>query len=264
MKQQDNQVTAIIVARGGSKRLLRKNVLPFCGLPLVEWSILQAVCSRYIGAENTYLTTDDDEIASIGKKHNLNIIWRPDWENPDKLSAAFVVHHAIHEIRKERECDTIIDIMPTCPMRLPDDMDRAIIRYSEFRKLYPGCGELIWTIPQPEFHIRKYLDDHQMMIYLFNKGGYFSQAGNWSNVSSADYYLNTHQIVNDEDVQRNDIWMEPGKIGRAIYYINGKWFQRFDIDNQEDFGFCELLMERYVLKGRDAQLYWDYKERHNG
>ena len=92
MKQQDNQVTAIIVARGGSKRLLRKNVLPFCGLPLVEWSILQAVCSHHIGAENTYLTTDDDEIAAIGEKHNLNIIWRPDWENPDKLSAAFVVH----------------------------------------------------------------------------------------------------------------------------------------------------------------------------
>jgi len=50
---------AIIAARKGSKRLKNKNIKPFCGVPLVVWSIVQAQCSKLI--DRVYLSTDGDE-----------------------------------------------------------------------------------------------------------------------------------------------------------------------------------------------------------
>jgi pseudaminic acid cytidylyltransferase len=54
---------AIIPARGGSKRLPRKNIRMFCGKPLVAWSIIQALNSYFI--DDVYVSTDDQEIAEI-------------------------------------------------------------------------------------------------------------------------------------------------------------------------------------------------------
>ena len=55
----------IIPARGGSKGLPRKNVLPLCGRPLLAWNVLAAV--EACGAGNVYVTTDDSEIAAVGE-----------------------------------------------------------------------------------------------------------------------------------------------------------------------------------------------------
>ena len=254
------QPVAIIIARGGSKRLPRKNVLPFCGKPLVEWSIIQACCSHSLGPENTYLSTDDDEIAAIGEKHNIHIIRRPEREDADELAATFWIRHADKEIRKEREIDTHLHILPTCPMRLSDDMDRIITRYEELRAKYPDCREVIWTVPKQEISIKKAMDEDRMMLYLADWTGCFSMAGNWANINDVDYYCNSFLTVKDSEVHDSAHWMEPGGYGRMMYYIEGQWFQQFDIDDQADFDFCELLMERYVLKGRGAQIYWDYKD----
>ena len=53
-------IACIIPARGGSKRVPRKNVMEFCGKPLIAWSIEQAKASQYI--KDVYVSSDDDEI----------------------------------------------------------------------------------------------------------------------------------------------------------------------------------------------------------
>ncbi len=57
---------AIIPARGGSKRLPRKNVLDLSGKPLIAWSIESGLKSKYI--DKVIVTSDDDEILSISKR----------------------------------------------------------------------------------------------------------------------------------------------------------------------------------------------------
>ena len=57
---------AIIPARGGSKRLPRKNVLELCGKPLIAWSIEAALKSKYL--DKVIVSSDDEEILNISKK----------------------------------------------------------------------------------------------------------------------------------------------------------------------------------------------------
>ena len=65
------KVLAIIPARGGSKRLPRKNILPLGGKPLIGWSIEAAKQSKYI--DEVFVSTDDQEIADIVSSIGINI-----------------------------------------------------------------------------------------------------------------------------------------------------------------------------------------------
>ena len=251
-------IVAIIAARGGSKRLLRKNVLLFCGKPLVEWSIIQACCSHSLGPDNTYLSTDDDEIAEIGKRHKIHIIRRPDWKNPDELSAGVVFKHAIEEIRGKKPFKAHVNILPTSPIRLPYDLDRIIKRYTELKKIYPDCREVDWTIPQREIVVHKYIDNARMIFWLFNKLGYFGQQGVAAHINEPDHYIESTTAILDGDMDNTNAWMEPGKAGRMMYYIQGQWFQQFEIDDKDSFELCEIMMERYILKGKGAEVYEEY------
>ena len=76
------QVDAIIPARGGSKRIPRKNLIDICGLPLVAWSIIQARTAKQIG--RVWVTTDDDEIAEVAIHFGASVIRRPEWMMDDK------------------------------------------------------------------------------------------------------------------------------------------------------------------------------------
>ena len=65
---------AIIPARGGSKRLPRKNLLDLCGKPLIAWSIEAALKSKYIS--KVIVSSDDEEILNIAKEYKADFIKR--------------------------------------------------------------------------------------------------------------------------------------------------------------------------------------------
>ena len=65
------KITAIIPARGGSKRLPRKNIFPIWGKPLLSWSIQAAQKSKLI--TDVWVTTEDKEIASIAARSGASI-----------------------------------------------------------------------------------------------------------------------------------------------------------------------------------------------
>ena len=106
---------AIIPARGGSKRLPKKNVRPFCGLPLVAWSIIQAKSSHLV--DQVYLTTDDDEIAEIGAAYGAEIIRRPYWADAHLVSAGRAQRHAARVIKEQwgDAFDAEMHMLPTSP-----------------------------------------------------------------------------------------------------------------------------------------------------
>ena len=127
------KTVCIITARGGSKRLYRKNVKLFCGKPLVEWSIIQARASHLL--IGIWLSTDDEEIAEIGSRHGINIIRRPDWDDPDLLSVNVPIKHALEEIEKQGiDYDSVIDLLPTQVCKRPDNLDKMILRYAELKR----------------------------------------------------------------------------------------------------------------------------------
>lgn len=70
-----NDILAVIPARGGSKRIPRKNVRPFCGRPLICWTIETALVSSHLS--DIVVNTDDDEIQSIAEEMGVTVHRRP-------------------------------------------------------------------------------------------------------------------------------------------------------------------------------------------
>ena len=112
---------AIIPARGGSKRLPRKNILSLAGKPLIAWSIEAALATKYI--DDVIVTSDDDEILSIAQKFGANIIKR----SPELSSDTATTFDAIqHTILKSKSYDYVVLLQPTSPLRKSKHIKEAI------------------------------------------------------------------------------------------------------------------------------------------
>lgn len=85
---------AVIPARGGSKRIPRKNIKPFCGLPMIAWSIKAALQSRCF--DRIIVSTDDAEIAQVAQAHGAEVPFvRPSELSDDHTGTIPVIAHAI-------------------------------------------------------------------------------------------------------------------------------------------------------------------------
>lgn len=90
---------AIIPARGGSKRIARKNIKPFHGLPIIAYSIRTALASGLF--KRVIVTTDDDEIAEIARLHGAETpFMRPQALSNDYAGTMEVVQHALGELAR--------------------------------------------------------------------------------------------------------------------------------------------------------------------
>ncbi|MEN4045781.1 acylneuraminate cytidylyltransferase family protein [Sulfurimonas sp. NWX367] len=118
----DKTFLAIIPARGGSKRLPRKNVLDLAGKPLISWSIEAAKQSKYI--DEVVVSSDDDEVLNIAKEQNASIMKRPVKLATDTATTFEVVEHLIKNF--EKQYTYIILLQPTSPLRKSEDIDKAI------------------------------------------------------------------------------------------------------------------------------------------
>ncbi|NQY86539.1 MAG: pseudaminic acid cytidylyltransferase [Colwellia sp.] len=88
---------AIIPARGGSKRIPRKNIKKFCGKPIIAYSIEAAINAGCF--ERIIVSTDDSEIAAIAKQYGAEVPFtRPDKISDDYASTLDVIAHAITEL----------------------------------------------------------------------------------------------------------------------------------------------------------------------
>ena len=112
---------AIIPARGGSKRLPRKNVLDLNGKPLIAYSIEAGLDSSYI--DKVVVTSDDDEILTISKKYGAVTINRPNELASDTATTFDAIKHAVDNYEKY---DYIVLLQPTSPLRDGDHIDKAI------------------------------------------------------------------------------------------------------------------------------------------
>jgi CMP-N,N'-diacetyllegionaminic acid synthase len=123
---QDKTILALIPARGGSKGLPRKNILPLLGKPLIAWTIEQALASQYL--DKVIVSTDDEEIARIAKDYGAEVPFlRPAALATDTATSVEVVYHAL-AFFKERGMvfDYLALLEPTSPLRAEGDIDNSI------------------------------------------------------------------------------------------------------------------------------------------
>lgn len=119
------RVTALIPARGGSKRLPRKNIKLLVDKPLIAWSIETAKASKYI--DRVVVSTDDEEIKRISEQYGAEVPFlRPEYLSNDQASSFDVVKHAIDFLTLSRSNELIVLLQPTSPLRLASEIDTAL------------------------------------------------------------------------------------------------------------------------------------------
>lgn len=118
----NGEVLALVVARGGSKGILRKNLVPLGGRPLLAWSLDAALRART--CDRVVVSTEDAEIAEVARCFGAHeIVARPAALARDDTPTMPVVMHAIAELQWT---DIVVLLQPTSPLRTAEDVDACV------------------------------------------------------------------------------------------------------------------------------------------
>jgi len=237
MKEKDVKILGIIPARGGSKGIPRKNIIPICGKPLIQYTIEVVAKSKMIDA--SIISTDDVEIAEVAKKLGADVPFlRPkDLARDDSPDIDFLVH-AVSWLEKNRgwDPDIVVLLQPTMPFRTVEDVD-AVLKFMVEQK----CDS-VRTISVP--HITPY-----KMWFLED-----IKSGKISPVLKTKYY---DSLLTDVPRQKlRTVYWQPGVAiaTRTEFIKKGRVFgpdirgfiidpeHCFDIDEPLDLKIAELLM----------------------
>jgi N-acylneuraminate cytidylyltransferase len=117
---------AVIPARGGSKRIPRKNIKPFGGLPMIAWSIRAAIQSQCF--DRIIVSTEDTEIAAVAKEHGAEVPFvRPANLSEDDTSTIPVIAHAIDWQGQHDQSPTqVCCLYATAPFVQAADLQRGL------------------------------------------------------------------------------------------------------------------------------------------
>jgi CMP-N,N'-diacetyllegionaminic acid synthase len=122
-----HRILGIIPARGGSKRIPRKNLYPLAGKPLIAYAIEAASSSRLL--TRTIVSTDDAEIRRTAEAFGGDVPFlRPPELSGDQCPSVDFVTHALGELRDSSasEFDYVCIVEPTAPLRTTEDIDAAL------------------------------------------------------------------------------------------------------------------------------------------
>lgn len=121
-------IVALIPARGGSKRLPKKNIKIFHGKPLIFYSIAGAMNAGYFNG--VYVSTEDSEIKKISMKFGAKIIDRPSELAEDNTTSIDVILHALEYFKQNSiKCDVLTLLQPTSPLRESKHIKNALDIY---------------------------------------------------------------------------------------------------------------------------------------
>jgi N-acylneuraminate cytidylyltransferase len=121
-----NHAIAVIPARGGSKRIPRKNIKDFCGKPMIAWSIEAAKASGLF--EHIIVSTDDAEIAAVAKQWGAEVPFvRPAELSNDHAGTTEVIAHATQwALDQDFNVKAVCCIYATAPFVQVDDLKRGL------------------------------------------------------------------------------------------------------------------------------------------
>jgi len=121
------EVLAIILARGGSKGIPRKNIRPFAGYPLIAYSIAAGLQAEMV--TRVIVSTDDEEIAEVARGYGAETPFlRPAELAGDRSLDLPVFQHALMWLAEKEDYhpEAVVHLRPTTPIRPPDLVDRAV------------------------------------------------------------------------------------------------------------------------------------------
>ncbi|MCS4049228.1 cytidylyltransferase domain-containing protein [Salinibacter ruber] len=138
-------VLGVILARGGSKGLPRKNIRQLGGKPLIGWTIEAGQGSECI--DRLILSSDNEEIIRIAERNGCEVPFqRPDELAQDETKSIDALLHAVDQVPFH---DYVVLLQPTSPLRTARDIDDTVAMCHEMGA--PSCVTLVETSKPPEW-----------------------------------------------------------------------------------------------------------------
>ncbi|MCH8956834.1 acylneuraminate cytidylyltransferase family protein, partial [candidate division KSB1 bacterium] len=228
----NKKIIAVIPARGGSKGIEKKNIRSFAGKPLIAHTIEQAMASRSV--QRIFVSTDDDEIASISKKCGAEIVWRPSGISSDTASSESALLHAVNELeeREQFSPDLVIFLQCTSPLRKSGDIDAAVQKFVEEK-----ADSLLSVSKSHQFFWEERGGAARPVNYDYKKRPRRQDFGQ-QYVENGSIYICKSRILKEHKNRLGD---------KIAMYEMEKW-QAFEIDDAEDFKLCEWLFQQHFKK----------------
>ncbi|MBO8157764.1 MAG: acylneuraminate cytidylyltransferase family protein [Bacillaceae bacterium] len=220
---------AIIPARGGSKGLKRKNLLPLNGIPLIEYTIKSALkCSEI---HRVIVSTEDREIANVAIQSGAEVPFlRPHHLATDEATTIDVLVHVIQEMDKEDQFDNIVLLQPTSPLRNEKHISEALQLFQDKGRNPVVSVCEAFTHP----NICKKISDGKLVNYVkYDKNLTRRQDFEAVYQLNGAIYITTRDMI----LYKNKLYDEI-----AYPYIMDKQFS-VDIDDQLDFKLAEIILK---------------------
>lgn len=217
-----NKTIAIIPARGGSKRLPGKNILPLGGKPLIAHSIEFAKNHSFI--DEVYVSTDDAEIKKIALEYGANVVDRPISISGDYEPTITALQHVLEVVGSVVE--NVILLQATNPLRPKKLLEEAFSIFKDNK-----CDSL-FTVSRDEHKLGKIQDN---IFVPFNY-----KIGQRSQDLEPLYFENGLLYIAKANLIQQGILMYKNSFPMEVNHP----FANVDIDTQEDFNYAEYLYNK--------------------
>ena len=218
------KMIAVIPARGGSKRIPKKNIKDFCGKPIIAYSIEAALESKVF--DEVMVSTDSEEIAEVAREYGANVPFMRSEKNADDYATTNdVLKEVLMEYEKRgQHFDVVVCIYPTAPFVTADKLKKAInILDKEEADAVTPVVRFSYP-PQRAFVLRNGLLEYEFPQYKTTRSQdlepIYHDCGQF-------YVMKVSDILNDV-VNR-----------KTIPYIVSE-LEVQDIDNEEDWKIAEM------------------------
>jgi CMP-N,N'-diacetyllegionaminic acid synthase len=229
-------ILAIVPARGGSKGIPKKNIKPFCGKPLLAYSIEAA---KQAGIPRIIVDTDSPEIADVAKQYGAEVPFlRPPQFATDSAKIIDSVEYLLGKLKADEgyEPTHVLLLQPTSPMRTAEDIQNAIALMEK-----RGAHNVISICRTESLLLNKDQDDKLIMLNEALASANRQEAGAFYKFDGSMIYL----------IETTLLLKEHSFAAGNIYGYEIERWRAIDLDYPEDFVLGELIYQnREALAAR--------------
>ncbi|WP_412852674.1 cytidylyltransferase domain-containing protein [Ectothiorhodospira shaposhnikovii] len=225
---------AIIPARGGSKRIPHKNIIDFCGKPMIAWTIQAAKQTELF--DRIIVSTDDPKIAEVSIAWGAEVPFLRSKYADDFTAVSEATSSALQQARSywDESYSSVTQLMANCPLRTADDINHAISRFETLNRAFQiSCFKYGWM--NPWWSVKLDVAGHPERL--------FPEAASQRSQDLPELFCPTGAIwvANADDLMKSKTFYGPNHVFEPI-----SWESAIDIDDYDDLRLAEALCLRVL------------------
>lgn len=221
------EAIAVIPARGGSKRIPQKNIIEFCGKPMLAWTLQAAIDAKAF--DRIIVSTDDAQVADVARAFGVDVPFLRDKHQGDNAPVSLATLRAIEQAEQYwgESYRIVVQLMANCPLRGSADIINSINHFrSRELSFQVSCTRFGWL--NPWWAIA--LDSEDAPRQLFPEA--FAERSQ----DLSPLFCPTGAIW---IARTNELKSSGSFYGAGVFFHELAWMSAVDIDDYADLEFAE-------------------------